>query len=73
MQPDKTILLTSNNGVTLWRVTPPRQKSRKPSAASYVVESNRTPKAKTMTTCTDALEYYEDEVDRCRLLDGDSQ
>ena len=73
MQPDKTILVTSTNGVTLWRVTPPRNKGRKACLSSYIVESNRTPNAKTITTCTDALDYCEDEVERCRLLDGESE
>ena len=73
MQPDKTILLTSTNGVTLLRVTPPRIKRQKTCLASYIVESNRTLQAKAITTCTEALEYYEDEVDRCRLLNGDRE
>jgi hypothetical protein len=68
MSSERLVLLTSGNGVTLSRVTLPNTKA-KSAVSTYVVESHRMPNAKAFGTRTDALDYYEEEIERCRLLD----
>jgi hypothetical protein len=67
MPADKLVLLRSDNGVTLSKVTLPGGTAKSAGVTSYVVESNRTPEVKAFGTRTDALEHYEEEVERCRL------
>ena len=67
MPADKLVLLRSDNGVTLYKVTLPSVTIQSAGVTSYVVESKRTPDVKTFATHTDALEYYQAEVERCRL------
>jgi hypothetical protein len=66
MPPEK-LVLRSNNGVTLSKVTLPSATAKSTGVTSCVVESNRTPNLKTFATRTDALEYYKEEVGRSRV------
>jgi len=67
MPADRLVLLRSDNGVTLTKVTLPGGTAKAAGVTSYVVESNRTPDVKAFATRTDALEHYEEEVERCRV------
>jgi hypothetical protein len=73
MSEEAKILLSSDNGVTLSKVMLTHGKARPSSVSSYVVESPRTPRRKTFATRTDALDYYEEEIERCRLLAGGNE
>ena len=67
MPAERLVLLRSDNGVTLTKVTLPGAPAKAAGVTSYVVESNRTPDVKAFATRTDALEHYEEEVERCRV------
>jgi hypothetical protein len=67
MPADILVLLRSDNGVTLSKVTLPGTTVKSSGVTSYVVESNRTPDVKAFATRSDALEHYEEEVERCRV------
>jgi hypothetical protein len=70
MPADKLVLLRSDNGVILSKVTLALGKwlSEMAGVTSYAVESNRTPDVKASATrADDAPEHYEEEVERCRL------
>jgi hypothetical protein len=60
------VFLHSDNRVTLSKVTLPSATAKSAGVTSYVVESNRTRNVKAFATRTDALEYYEEEVQRGR-------
>ena len=66
MPAEKLVLLSSENGVTLSKVTLPSPTPKSTGITSYVVESHRTPDVKAFATRTDALEHYEEETERCR-------
>ena len=67
MPPSRLVLLTSDNGVTLSKVTLVGSMPKSEVISSYVVESVRTPDIKTFPARSEALEHFEGEVERCRL------
>ena len=67
MPPTRLVILTSDNGVTLSKVTLAGCFPKSEVISSYVVESARTPDVKTFPARIEALDHFEVEVERCRV------
>jgi hypothetical protein len=66
MPPERLILL-SENGVVLSKVTLATATPKEEPVSSYVVESSRAPNAMPFAKRAEALECFEEEVARSRL------
>ena len=64
MSPQKLVLLTSDNGVVLAKVTLAQGSPAGEPISTYVVEIGRTKETKAFEKRTDALECFEIEVER---------
>ena len=65
MPPQKLVLLTSDNGaVVLSKVLLPPTSPKAASVSSYVVESSRTAEVMAFIKRAEALECFEEEVER---------
>ena len=67
MPPERLILLTSDNGVVLSKVTLSPTAPKAEPISSYVVETPRAPHMMTFAKRTEALECFEQEVERSSL------
>ena len=64
MPPQRLVLLASDNGVVLSKVTLAEVSPKEKPISTYVVEIARTQESRTFEKRTDALECFEQEAER---------